>query len=347
MNQFDTIKAVMKNFLLVILLIPLAVFAEGPDDLVDNGLFFRDKQYYEYYLKENAKHLGDALKSFTTASKAWDSCPARAGQYGMSDQYLIQKNLKDTWGNFSFLKLDTEKFYTDDDASKFKCSMDVSLILANYPKEIRAKHISSGIEDGNMEYWGKLGIAARWKIAADAFKKCGIKISSLELTMMEKNDGSPPDISIGSPSEKLVTNAFYERDVFRGKNSIKTIYLRGYSDGTRPVSRGESNFNFATTPYSNPNNQIILLKRESIYAPIVQKNSSSEDGKYVVELHEIYHALTNESDEEAHVSSNSSVPRNVLKTRITQSNGSFTNGPGGQCETMIKKGSARGLLRCN
>lgn len=66
----------MKNLLLVFSLIPIISFAEGPDDSVDNATFFRDKQYYEYYLKENTKHLGDALKSITTASKAWDTCPA-------------------------------------------------------------------------------------------------------------------------------------------------------------------------------------------------------------------------------------------------------------------------------
>lgn len=334
----------MKNLLLVFSLIPMISFAEGPDDLVDNGLFFRDKQYYEYYLKENVKHLGDALKSFTTASKAWDSCPARSGQGGMSDQYMIQKNLKDTWGNFSFLKLDTEKFYTDDDASKFKCSMDVSLILANYPKDIREKHISSEIEDGNMEYWGKLGIAARWKIAADALKDCGIKISSLELTMMEKSDGSPPDIDIGSPIEQAVTNSFYSRDVFRGKNSVKAFYLRSFNDGKHLGSRTNANFGFAKVPYSDPNNQIMLLKRESIYAPILQKNSTADERKFVIELHELYHILAKENDEEAHLSSDSSIPRNPLKTRLTQSNGTFDKY---QCKKMIKSGSARGLLRCN
>jgi hypothetical protein len=46
MNQFDTIKAVMKNLLLVILLIPILSAGEVPSEYVDNGKFFRDKKYY-------------------------------------------------------------------------------------------------------------------------------------------------------------------------------------------------------------------------------------------------------------------------------------------------------------
>jgi hypothetical protein len=58
MNQFDTIKAVMKNLLLVILLIPILFLRKAPSELSITGKFFRDKQYYDYYLKENVKHLG-------------------------------------------------------------------------------------------------------------------------------------------------------------------------------------------------------------------------------------------------------------------------------------------------
>ena len=337
----------MKNLLLVFSLIPMISFAEGPDDLVDNGLFFRDKQYYEYYLKENVKHLGDALKSFTTASKAWDTCPPKDENGLTSYQDLITQKLNEKWNNFSFWKIDTNKFYTDDDASKFKCSMDVSLILANYPKEIRAKHISSGIEDGNMEYWSRWGIAARWKIAADALKDCGIKISSLELTMMEKSDGSPPDIDIGSDIEKSLMGEFYARDLFQGKNSVKFFYGRSFTNPLDKFEKGSPGFTIAMSPYLDPTRQAIFLRREAMYSPMLQKNNSSMDKKFVMELHELYHSITGENGEESHVSSNPSVPRNALKTRLTQTSGSFTKGPRGQCETMIKKGSARGLLRCN
>jgi hypothetical protein len=42
--------------------------------------FFVIKNITDYYLKENVKYLGKTLKSITTASKAWDECPARVGQ---------------------------------------------------------------------------------------------------------------------------------------------------------------------------------------------------------------------------------------------------------------------------
>jgi hypothetical protein len=220
---------------------------------------------------------------------------------------------------------------------------DIGLITHN---QFEISILSPGIEDRNMEYWGKLVIAARWKIAADSFKGCGIKITSLDLTVMEKTDGSPPDIDIGSPIEQSVTNTFYARDVFRRKNSIKAFYLRNFNDGKHLGSRTSANFGFAKVPYSDPNNQIMLLKRESIYAPMLQKNSTVDERKFVMELHELYHALADEDDDTAHVPSDPSIPRNPLKTRLTQTSGSFTAGPGGQCEKMIEKGRQLGLLRC-
>lgn len=204
-----------------------------------------------------------------------------------------------------------------------------------------------------MEYWSRWGIAARWKIAADALKECGIKISSLELTTMEKEDGSPPDIDLSKNEANELMEPFRKRDRFSNKKSLKYGYVRNYiapteneAPGVDPnVTRENPGFEMARSLYDDPSMNIMWFKRESIYAPILQKNVDRNDRKYVVELHETYHALTNE-DNHAHYKSDPSVPRNPLKVRMTQTNGSFTKGPGGQCEKMIKEGSQRGLLRC-
>jgi hypothetical protein len=337
----------MKNLLVVVFLIPMLSAGEVPSEYVDNGKFFRDKKYTDYYLSENVKYLGKALKSITTSSKAWDECPARVGRYGKSDQELAKQNLSDKWGNFSFWKIDTNKFYTDDDASKFKCSMDVSLVMADYPKSIRDSHKLSGIEDRNMEYWSRWGIAARWKIAADSFKGCGIRIASLELTVMEKTDGSPPDIDVDDPMTRAISTALIERDKSSGRQTLKVGYFRNFKDPTSNAVRGDRKYILASSIgyKKDPSASLVLIKRDMIYAPIRPIGIPEDHLSHVIEAHELFHTLADKNGKESHVISDEHQDTyNQMSDAIVRTSGTFTEE---QCDEMIKGGVRQGFLKCN
>jgi hypothetical protein len=328
------------------------VFSQTCPDYVDNGEFLRREDCYKYYRKKNegiiedvknqlAKEFNSRLKMQTTASQVYDTCtskiPTETKSRSNFPQRLIVSWLsQNDWGNFDFRSVDTSLFYTQKDS--FECSMKVNLIKLNYPDRLRNK---------NEPYWENDALIARWKITADSFKACGIKIESLNITTLEFVGSLANRRPILNMNNGMVTNLlepFEENDQDAHVLSLKYIYGEDWENDKDTAVRGDVDYAFANT-YTNrdPSKAFVALKRSVIDIPIKSDKLPRGHLKFAVEAHEGLHVLTGFDAKKAHEPSGSK-KFNAVTDDVIMSTGSFSTD---QCSDMKEYGKQRGFLRCN
>ena len=329
------------------------VFSQTCPDYVDNGQFLRLEECYKYYRKKNegiiedvkvqlAKEVNSRLKKQTTASQVYDSCTYQISTTPKTKSNFPQRNIvaalsQDEWGNFDFRSVDTSLFYTQKDS--FECSMKVNLIKLNYPDRLR---------DKNEPYWDNDALIARWKITADSFKACGIKIESLNITAFEKVGNwadSQPVLDISKKMTNNLIDPFRENDEDARERTFKLVYLKDYysSSSGKRENRGDSDFGFADTLYEDPEKTFVMIKRDAMDIPIKSDKLPRGHLKFAVEAHEGLHVLTGFDAKKAHEPSGSK-NFNAVTDDVIMSTGSFS---ADQCRDMKEYGKQRGFLRCN
>jgi hypothetical protein len=82
-----------------------------------------------------------------------------------------------------------------------------------------------------------------------------------------------------------------------------------------------------------------------MYKPIAPEGLSPQDPGSMTEVHELYHVLTNETNEEAHLDSRQDPDNyNPMSSFWMRGGGTFSED---QCKKMREIGQQRGLLRCS
>ena len=328
------------------------VFSQTCPDYVDNGQFLRLEECYKYYRNKNegiiedvkvqlAKEVNSRLKKQTTASQVYDTCTSKistvSGTSSNFPQRLIVSWLsQNNWGNFDFRSVDTSLFYTQKDS--FECSMKVNLIKLNYPDRLR---------DKNEPYWENDALIARWKIAADSFKACGIKIESLNITTLERvgsRANDPPILNMNTGMVTSLLEPFEENDQDAHELTLKYIYTDDWKNDKATSVRGDVDYTFANTFKGyDPVKTFVALKRDVMDIPIKSDKLPRGHLKFAGEAHEGLHVLTGFDAKKAHEPSGSK-KFNAVTDDVIMSTGSFSQD---QCRDMKENGKQRGFLRCN
>jgi hypothetical protein len=289
-----------------------------------------------------AKEVNSRLKKQTTASQVYDTCTSKistlSGTSSNFPQRLVVSWLsQNNWGNFDFRSVDTSLFYTQKDS--FECSVKVNLIKLNYPDRLR---------DKNEPYWENDALIARWKIAADSFKSCGIKIESLNITTLERvgsKINSPPVLDVNKNMTSNLIEPFRENDSDAHELTLKIVYLKDWINENVTAVRGDADYTFANTFYEEPEKTFVMLKKDVLYSPLKPSGLPSSHLPYVDEVHEVFHAATGINAADGHiVSAENKNVYNVMVDSLMRNSGSFTKK---QCKDLRELGASRGFLRCN
>lgn len=128
-----------KYFLLFAFAFQFSAFAENIQgrEIPNNGEFFQDENLWKSYYADNLKRLDLALNR---KNIVFDSCPSKKLPDNSNDQTNIVNALSKYMGNFQFLKLNTNVFYSKSD--RFQCRMDVTILKQNYPEHYTALSFS-------------------------------------------------------------------------------------------------------------------------------------------------------------------------------------------------------------
>ncbi len=333
----------MKKYLLLFTFVfQFSALAENIQghEIPNNGEFFRDEKLWKEYYADNLKRLD---RAFNRKNIVFDSCPSKRLPDNTNDQTNIINALSKFMSNFQFLKLNTDVFYTKND--RFKCDMDVTLIKQNFPDHLRKT-------DEDSIYWTNELIAQRWKIASMSLKKCGIKIKNLTLTTFEF-EGTyryrEPSYNVLTKSVSTLLNPFFKNEEAQQIGSVKYVYVKDLVAGKEKATRGDDLYwtsasvqEQSTTPGFKSS---VWVSRDTIYTPIAPQGLNHQDPGSMTEVHELYHTLTNESNEEAHLDSRKDPEvYNPMSALWMRTSGTFTED---QCKKMREIGQQRGLLRCS
>jgi hypothetical protein len=329
------------------------VFSQTCPDYFDNGQFLRQEECYKYYRKKNegiiedvkvqlAKEVNSRLKKQTTASQVYDSCTSKistvSGTSSNFPQRLIVSWLsQNNWGNFDFRSVDTSLFYTQKDS--FECSVKVNLIKLNYPDRLR---------DNNEPYWENDALIARWKITADSFKSCGVKIESLNITTLERvgsRANDPPILNMNTGMVTSLLEPFEENDKDAHELTLKYIYADDWKNDKATAVRGDVDYTFANTFKGyDPTKTFVAFKKDILYSPIRPAGLPKSHLNYADEAHEGFHAATGINAADGHiVSAENKDVYNVMVDSLMRNSGSFTKK---QCKELRERGAQRGFLRC-
>ena len=333
----------MKKFLLLLtFFLQFQAWAENIQgrEIPNNGEFFQDENLWKSYYADNLKRLDRALNR---KNIVFDSCPSKKLPDNSNDQTNIVNALSAYMGNFQFLKLNTNVFYSKSD--RFQCRMDVTLLKQNFPE-----HLHNTPEDAI--YWTNEMIAQRWKIASTSLKKCGIKIDNLTLTSFEfqgKYKSREPSYDLNKKAKDILLSPFWKNNEIEKTSSVKVVYIKNLASETDKISRGDRLYwdgAALNTELSTPGHMsTIWISKDTIYKPIAPEGLDQQDPGSLTETHEMYHTLTNEDNDTGHLHTRQDPDTyNPMSDLWMRGSGTFTED---QCKKMREIGQQRGLLRCS
>ncbi len=331
----------------------LSQFAHSQSVRPTNAEFFTkkiswmsDKTYADEMLKENIKRLD---RGFNRPNWVSDSC-SMEGADTKSD--VLSTLAKFSFGKVKCSKLETTSpFYTPGDI--IRCDMDVTLMLQNYSKELQDKYIQDGNEETLKNYWTEDRLKERWFIAAQALKRCKIRVANIQLISFE-NVGdfvnSEPVFSFRSDSDadRIFLSPFQIKESKNKRVSIKFVYAKDILRGSARDNRGDEGYGTASTRFtdvhSDPSLSSAWLKADSLAIPIQSNENDKNDTGYVDEIHELFHILTKKTDLECHIDSKKNPDvYNPMTNSFVRGGPMFDVS---QCEQMRTLGAQYGFLRC-